>query len=381
MSVTARFSLWLLVNERFYSQLNSHLKENAEGNESEEVGELNRASDCNSVSDCTCTLAFQDCLKAEPYGSPSFKENFPEQEGSFVEAIATDLELGWQWQQEREMLLRELAQKRSLDEKRLERICHLEQVLDQSLSYLSELRLQVQDQQALETQLATTEEFSQVQQQAIVQLRAQLAEQQQALDVQPQEPKTTPTLQQDLVAAHIKLEELETQVMEQAIIKSRLQHTCQELKGERDRHHLQNAELKQQVADLQEQVLKQACQANEHETAAQHWKDRFLTSQYHALRLHQLLQPLLAAGSAASCTAKQPTSPETLLGKTETQSTLSPNEVAELKTCLIELLRILQSPPMFSSSASACRDSTALPQSDKLRIPAFLLHRRKYQAK
>ena len=72
-----------------------------------------------------------------------------------------------------------------------ERIDQLEQALEQSLTSLNELRQKLKDQQILETQLAVTEEIANLQQKAITQLKRQLAQQQQSLDVQI--PKTQRT--------------------------------------------------------------------------------------------------------------------------------------------------------------------------------------------
>ncbi|NJO51119.1 MAG: hypothetical protein HC840_18615 [Leptolyngbyaceae cyanobacterium RM2_2_4] len=64
-------------------------------------------------------------------------------------------------------LLQSTAQSQSLEQQRVTRIYHLEQALDQALACLSDLRMQLQNQEILEAQLATTEEFAYVQQQAI----------------------------------------------------------------------------------------------------------------------------------------------------------------------------------------------------------------------
>ncbi len=79
-------------------------------------------------------------------------------------------------------LLSELAQLRSQERERIARIHHLEQALDQALSCMDELRLQMQDQGLLETQLAATEKFASVQQQAIARLKVRLKQQQQTID-------------------------------------------------------------------------------------------------------------------------------------------------------------------------------------------------------
>jgi chromosome segregation ATPase len=55
-------------------------------------------------------------------------------------------------------------------------VCLLQQALDQALGSLEELRTQVQDKQWIETQLAHTEQYANVQQQAIAQLKQQLSQ-------------------------------------------------------------------------------------------------------------------------------------------------------------------------------------------------------------
>ena len=79
----------------------------------------------------------------------------------------------------------ELMQLRSLTHEQTERIRHLEQALDQSLDFIKELRLKILDQEFLESQLASTEEISNIQQQAIGRLKLQLAEQKKILEIQP----------------------------------------------------------------------------------------------------------------------------------------------------------------------------------------------------
>ena len=342
------------------------------------------------------------------------------------------------WDQERQTLLAELEQLRSLEHHRLERISLLEQALDQALTSLDDLKLQMRDQQVLENQLAATEDFSHVQQQAITKLKLQLTQQQQVLEariaeaqvqnqtfqelltateaiaqtqqaelerlraqivqdrseVQVQQKRlekqlgdlqvsleeqqqhvldresqalaarthaatlevqlaeaqqqieslythlshrqtafsqletqldqaylaleeyqgllrhtheaealvaeqhsAIATLQQDLVTAHGKIEELETQVAKQVMLQAKLQHACQELEAERDRYHTRVSELEQQAAEMQEQILKQARQGHEYETAVQHWKDRCSESQRQALQLKERLEKIAVARS------------------------------------------------------------------------------------
>lgn len=97
-------------------------------------------------------------------------------------------------------LLEELTQAQKQDEQRCQRIHHLEQALDQALTCLEELRVQVQHQQVLEIQLADTEDYASVQQQAIVRLKTQIAEQQQALEAQILETQQRDQAIQELLA-------------------------------------------------------------------------------------------------------------------------------------------------------------------------------------
>ena len=63
----------------------------------------------------------------------------------------------------------------SLDFKLVQRVCLLQQALDQALYSLEDLKEQVQDQQWLESQLATTEKYANVQEQAIAYLKSQIS--------------------------------------------------------------------------------------------------------------------------------------------------------------------------------------------------------------
>jgi len=62
------------------------------------------------------------------------------------------------------------------------------------------------------------------------------------------------------------------------------------LEGVRQQDQARVAELERQVAEMQEQILKQARQASEYETAVQHWKDRFTLNQQLVIKLRELLQ-------------------------------------------------------------------------------------------
>lgn len=334
-------------------------------------------------------------------------------------------------------LLEELKQAQTLDQERVDRIQQLEQALDQALVWLDELRSQLNDQAILETQLATTEEYSHVQQQAIARLKLQLADQQQVLDVQLletqqrdqaiqelmatietmtqqqqqelerlrsyitqdqvegqthrsllaqqihdlqttlesrqqriadlesetlsartvaaslreqlttaqqqikelsvrlqqyqadwvqlesqlaevqserqtaaaklQPPLSLPislplqrmvaesgnlltSLQQDLTRAHRRIEMLENQLAQQIRLHAHWQQSHQQLEEERDRLQTRVETLEQQAAEMQEQILHQARQSTEYETAVQYWKDRYLTQQRQLSHLHELAE-------------------------------------------------------------------------------------------
>lgn len=100
------------------------------------------------------------------------------------------------------------------------------------------------------------------------------------------------SLDQELFTAHCKIQELEIQVSKQITTQAILQHTCHELEQARDRYHARAQELELQTADMQEQILKQAQQASEYETAIQHWKDRYGKSQDYLHRMHDLIGQL-----------------------------------------------------------------------------------------
>ncbi len=293
----------------------------------------------------------------------------------------------------------------------LERIQDLELALDQSISNLNELRLQIVNQQFLEEHLASTEEIANVQQQAINQLKRQFAEKQAALEqqihqaqereqdyqrlleaaelfaqsqhaelqrlraqitpdrsgapdqtgltsqidqlqvaMQTQQQQVLELESQELTACSLaanlelqlqeaqkqirrlyrelndrhtainelearlegdfseqplnfsasshsdaqnslqKVEELESQLVKQMATQALLQQACQELELDREQNQTRVTELERQTAEMQEQILSQAQQASEYETAVQHWKDRFYTTQDKVAQLKDLLE-------------------------------------------------------------------------------------------
>lgn len=120
---------------------------------------------------------------------------------------------------------------KSSEHMRLERIRQLEKALEQSLNYLHELKQKLKEQLVLEAQLAAAEEFANVQQQAIAQLKQQLAQQQ--------------------------------------LLQTQLDNVCCELEQERTRC----SQLQQQNLTLQKYLIEQSQQTGEYEAAVQYWQE------------------------------------------------------------------------------------------------------------
>lgn len=144
-----------------------------------------------------------------------------------------------------------IAAKENREYDYLKRIGQLERALEQSLEYLYQLRQQLRDQQLLETQLASAEEIANVQQQAITELKQQLAQQQFSL--------------------------------------ARLQHARWELERERDRY----VQIEQRNLALQEQIWQQHQQADESEAVVHYWRERYLESLQIAIYLEEALERFL----------------------------------------------------------------------------------------
>jgi chromosome segregation ATPase len=77
-----------------------------------------------------------------------------------------------------------------------------------------------------------------------------------------------------LLQAQKQIATLEEDNANHMIVQAQLQHTIQEFEQEAHRSQVRSDAVDHQVAELQEQVLRQAQQASEYETAIQHWKNR-----------------------------------------------------------------------------------------------------------
>jgi len=128
------------------------------------------------------------------------------------------------------------------EQKQLERISQLERALEQSLTYLAELRRKLKTQDLLEAQLAAVEEIANVQQQAILKLQQQLVQQQQS-QVQLQQARSH--------------------------------------------------QIMQQTVALQEQIIQQSQQVGEYVAAVQYWKEQYLASVTLSLELKEVLERLV----------------------------------------------------------------------------------------
>lgn len=194
-------------------------------------------------------------------------------------------------------LLEELAQEQEQSQSRATRIQHLEQALDQALVCLEELRAQIQNQQFLEIQLANTEDYASVQQQAIVRLKQQLVEQQQALDAQILETQQRDQAIQELL---ITIEQMtQAQHREVERLRSRLVQDQQEVATHRSKlgkhlHDLQAAleSRQQRVSELEAESLTARTLSvrlqSQLEMAQQQIKELSTRLSQHRLQLEQL---------------------------------------------------------------------------------------------
>lgn len=100
-------------------------------------------------------------------------------------------------------------------------------------------------------------------------------------------------LSSTLLKAQTKIAELEAKLSSAGIVQAQFQHSAQEYEAKA--HDLQgrSEELEMQVAEMQEQILQQAQQASEYETAVQHWKDRCIESEQTMAQMKQVLEHLL----------------------------------------------------------------------------------------
>ncbi len=105
--------------------------------------------------------------------------------------------------------------------------------------------------------------------------------------------QTVQMLEKQLNIANTRKEEVEAQLAKQNSIQARLQQAIQLVEAEHVMTKSRMQDLEQQTSELQEQILQQACQTAEYEAAIQHWKDKALHHQRHALQLSSALDRFL----------------------------------------------------------------------------------------
>lgn len=208
-------------------------------------------------------------------------------------------------------LLEELTKAHKRSREQQTRIYHLEQALDQAMACIEELRSQVQNQQLLETQLADTEEYASVQQQAITRIKLQLVEQQQALDAQILETQQRDQAIQELLATIEGMTQAQQREVER--LRSRLAQDQREVQTHRSRlgKHLQDLQTalesrQQRVSELEVESLSARTLStrlqHQLETAHQQIKDlstRLSQNCSHLTQLGTQLEQSHAAGLRA----------------------------------------------------------------------------------
>ncbi len=241
-----------------------------------------------------------------------------------------------------EQLLEDLTASMELIQHQADRIAQLERALDQTLVQVHDVRSQLVRQEWIEEQLAATEEFANVQQQAILHLKGRIDDRTSEsigsssvknsaeTTVAPNQGdmRATPSArlevryvqaQQQIQALSQKLREdsiqsatltemteaereeawwreqlvtLEVELSKHLQTQAFLQQACTEMEYDRSLDQRRILELGNQTAEMQEQILRQAQQSNEYEAAIQHWKDRFYQLQNQMLSILELYDQL-----------------------------------------------------------------------------------------
>ena len=235
-----------------------------------------------------------------------------------------------------EQLLEDLTASMELIQHQADRIAQLERALDQTLVQVHDVRSQLVRQEWIEEQLAATEEFANVQQQAILHLKGRIDDRTSDIETIAETTlianqtniSATPSArlevryvqaQQQIQALSQKLREdsiqsttlpemtdaereeawwreqlvtLEAELAKHLQTQAFLQLACTEMEQDRDLDQRRILELGNQSAEMQEQILRQAQQSSEYEAAIQHWKDRFYQLQNQMLSILELYDQL-----------------------------------------------------------------------------------------
>jgi chromosome segregation ATPase len=256
------------------------------------------------------------------------------------------------WEQEKQELMASLEAPRQQD---LQTLAALEAQIVQLQAEKVNLEAK---QQRLTAELEIIVRDLQASQQTIQTLQAQTdaahsGKQKELTELQLSQ-QTIQQLQKQLNVANVRKEELEAQLAKQNSVQARLQQSLQLVEAEHATTKSRLQDLEQQTIDLQEQVLQQACQTAEYEAAIQHWKDKAMQHQRHALQLSGALDRFLEPkGSGAEDVKKfQPAAPE---------SPAIAEAVGNTKP---------------SSPAIANLKESRSPNNSKVDLPAFLVRQR-----
>jgi hypothetical protein len=257
-----------------------------------------------------------------------------------------------------EQLLEDLTASMELIQHQADRIAQLERALDQTLVQVHDVRSQLVRQEWIEEQLAATEEFANVQQQAILHLKGRIDDRTPEVGTSVEttvvgkqiDISATPSArlevryvqaQQQIQALSQKLREdsiqsatlpemtdaereeawwreqlvtLEVELAKHLQTQAFLQQACTEMEHDRDLDQRRILELGNQSTEMQEQILRQAQQSSEYEAAIQHWKDRFYQLQNQMLSIlelyDQLSEPIPDAIANLLDSLPQPTASE-----------------------------------------------------------------------
>ncbi|WP_448527690.1 hypothetical protein [Parathermosynechococcus lividus] len=101
-------------------------------------------------------------------------------------------------------------------------------------------------------------------------------------------------LSKTLLKTQKTLQDLEQEYQLQRLQYMKVQHYTQEIEGRSTQQQARLQKLEAQVAELQEQILHQAQQAREQETAIQHWKDRYSAAERVISQLQQVITQMAA---------------------------------------------------------------------------------------
>ena len=212
-----------------------------------------------------------------------------------------------------------MQQSSSLDFKLVQRVCLLQQALDQALDALQDLRSQVQDKEWIETQLASTEKYANVQQQAIAQLKQHLGQftkvQHHLLDV------TAYRLNELINHQHAEFHRLRMQIQQGQIeLQSYLQYLGGHCSSENTSPDYYLA-LEAEVMMARTMAVSLSRQVN---TAKQHLDSLALDLSSHHLNLNHIIQTLQAMSddlATFEATADTSSSPSAIADNSATANT------------------------------------------------------------